>query len=65
MKTIREWLKERLSEEDYKKAEKYNDEEWVMEVDNFEDALNGAFVWKDTSEGSDYWSKIYFNNVSL
>ena len=65
MKTVRQWLKEGLNEEDYKKAEKYDNAKWMVKVDDFEDALNAAFVWAKTQEGDDYWRKIYLNNGSL
>lgn len=59
MKTIKEWLKEGLSKEDYKKAKKYKDIDWYKNAKDFQIALGLAFVWGDTEEGFDYWEKIY------
>jgi len=64
MKTIRHWLKDGLSEEDYRKAEKYASEYWEEGRNCFEDALSAVFVWGDTQEGHDYWAKIHYNGGS-
>lgn len=65
MKTIKQWLKEGLSEDDYKMAEKYEDEDWKEEIESFKRALSRAFVWGDTQGGHDYWRKIHNNGGSL
>ena len=58
MNTIRQWLKEGLSKEDYKRAKKYENEHWGIERGSFESALMSAFVWKHTQELEDYWREI-------
>ena len=58
MKTIKQWLKEGLSKEDYKKAKKYKSERWKLKEWNFEEALELAFIWELSEEGYDYWKKI-------
>ena len=65
MKTIRQWLKECLSEEDYKKADKYENGKWKVEVESFEMALGNAFTWGRTLEDYDYWREIYNNGGSF
>lgn len=65
MKTINEWLKEYLSEEDYKLAQQYNDGSWKREFESFERALFKAFMWPNTIEGYDYWNAISENGGSL
>ena len=65
MKTIRQWLKEGLSEEDYKRAEKYENEKWEEESRSFKWALNDAFTWDDTKERGKYWLKIFDNGGSI
>lgn len=64
MKTIKQWLKECLSEEDYDKAKKYQNEDWFLEVESFKDALFYAFTWYETEEAHDYWNKIHENGGS-
>lgn len=65
MKTIKQWLKERLSEDDYKKAKQYENERWEDEAYNFEDAMTYSFTWAETKEGEDYWYITYMNGGSL
>lgn len=65
MKTIRQWLKEGLSKEDYERAEKYAHEDWVEKAKSFKDALAGAFAWASTQERDVYWRKIRDNGGSL
>lgn len=65
MKTIKQWLKDGLSKEDYKRAEKYENERWEEEKESFEGALMGAFIWGDTREGYNYWEEIHDNGASL
>lgn len=65
MKTIRKWLKEGLSKEDYKRAKKYENESWKEKAYCFEDALKGAFAWVDACEGGFYWIEIYNNGGSI
>ena len=59
MKTVKQWLKEGLSKEDYNKAKKYKDVDWYKNTKDFQYALGIAFIWGDTEEGFDYWEKIY------
>lgn len=56
MKTIKEWLKQYLTKEEYKKAEKYEDDIWKEEAISFFDALTSAFMWP--IEDHDYWDEI-------
>lgn len=65
MKTVKNWLKDYLSEEDYMRAEEYKSERWGSEVRSFKDALLYAFTWDDTEERYDYWDKIHENGGSL
>lgn len=61
MKTIKEWLKEYLTKEEYKKAKKYKNKDWENETFSFTMALVLAFEWYKTDEGNKYWEDIYFN----
>lgn len=65
MKTIKQWLKDRLSEGDYKIAEKYRNKDWEERTYTFGSALYFAFDWDKTKEGDDYWRDIYKNGGSL
>lgn len=59
MKTIKEWLKEGLSKEDYKKAEKYKTERWeTNQCADFEEALWCGFSWIQSEEGVSFWENI-------
>lgn len=58
MKTIKEWLKEYLTKEEYKKAKKYKNELWKDETKSFKMALVLAFVWDETEEKDNYWYDI-------
>ena len=64
-KTIKQWLKEGLSKEDYKKAKKYKCNMWGLSENNFSSAVYYAFNWHKTEEGFNYWEKIYNNNGSI
>ena len=62
-KTIKQWLKEGLSKEDYKKAKKYKTPiHWSMPVDSFKEAMDQGFSW---SVFDPYWQNIYHNNGSI
>lgn len=61
MKTIKEWLKKYLTEEEYKKAKKYKSELWKDETHSFTMALVLAFDWYITDEGAGYWYEIICN----
>lgn len=64
MKTIKEWLKEYLTKEEYEKAEKYkNKKRWNSKEDDFYNSLIHAFIWKFTDEGSDYWIDILLRDI--
>lgn len=65
MKTIKQWLKEGLSEEDYEKAKKYEREKWEEKSYSFKMALSCAFNWYKTDEEDDYWRRIRDNGGSL
>lgn len=61
MKTIKEWLKEYLTQEEYKKAKKYKSELWKDKTQSFRMALVLAFIWNETEEKHekhDYWYNI-------
>lgn len=58
MKTIKEWLKEYLTKEEYKKAKKYKNELWKNETFSFTMALVLAFEWHNTEEKNGYWHNI-------
>ncbi len=62
MKTIKEWLKEYLTEEEYKKAKKYKKEIWKDKTFSFKMALVLAFEWYKTEEGDYYWYEISLRN---
>lgn len=65
MKTIRQWLEDKLSKDDYNKALKYSSIIWDNSLEaNFYDALQKAFIWQDSTEGIIYWGKIANNNGS-
>lgn len=62
MKTIKEWLNE-LPESIRREA--FNNEPkhistvvWETPSTSMYDAIMGAFVWKDTLQGHDYWARI-------
>lgn len=65
MKKVKQWLKKGLSKNDYKKAKRYENEYWKSEKIGFKEALAWAFIWSDTEEGQDYWSRIYQNGGSI
>jgi hypothetical protein len=57
--TIENTLRDALTEEQFKKAEKYFQDE-KDEIDTCaSSALLEAFVWEDTDEGHGYWGDIY------
>ena len=58
MKTIKDWLKEYLTKEEYKKAKKYKSELWKDETFSFRMAVVLAFDWYITDEGAGYWEEI-------
>lgn len=58
-KTIRQWLKEALTPDEYAKAEKYQDADWdTISTGCAFNALGYAFMWMNTIEGPDYWAII-------
>jgi len=68
MKTIKQWLKEGLSKEDYRIAKVYKDNynpfiSWHVLVNSFKEAMDDGFCWRDLNK--DYWQKIYDNNGTL
>lgn len=63
--SIKQWLKEVLSKEDYNKAKKYKNEHWKTNVDNFTVALREAFDWRNTEEGAGFWWFIYVNDLTV
>lgn len=66
MKTIRQWLKEKLDDKDFKLAMMYTPKENLdIYKDSFGDSLISAFMWKHTFEGIKYWEDIYNNSGSL
>ena len=66
MKTIEQWLKEYLTEEEYQKAKKYKNKKiWNYKEDNFYNSLINAFIWRFTDEGSDYWIDILLRDEPI
>ena len=66
MKTIRQWLKEKLDEKDFDSAMMYTPKANLeIQKESFGDALISAFMWKHTFEGIKYWEDIYNNSGSL
>lgn len=60
MKTVGEHLKEGLTIEHYELIKKYKDSyRWGMRAYRVCDALNMSMVWSMTSEGHDFWNKMY------
>lgn len=62
MKTAREWFEE-LPEDVRKKAINNSEKEGLDDIPELSLSISlfGAFVWSDTPEGHDFWSKIVDN----
>lgn len=62
MKTIKEWLEE-LPEPYRTQALELYDTYWgdkdVPKTVSLPEALRGAFVWGNTTQGYEYWSSLY------
>lgn len=65
MKTIKEWLKEYLTEDEYINAKYYKNKIWREKEIDFKEALVWAIDWDFTLEGYDYWEKISEREIPL
>lgn len=58
-KTIRWWLKDSLTPDEYTKAKKYQSEKWdIFTVSCAFNALLHGFLWQETDDGYAYWFDI-------